>query len=151
MNVTLLPLSDSKRVKEYDDGGRYEGVRLCSDPARIGFIFFCFFTYFAQDLDAEGRRHGRGLFRNRLGDVYDGEWLNDRRSGNGTLTWSNGDTYQGQWLAGRMHGQGTFRWANGDTFVGQWHMGKMQGHGTKTMANGDVYVGVRQEDLRSPY
>ena len=48
------------------------------------------------------------------GDVYDGEWKNDKREGHGVMRFSNGDQYEGGWKRGKRHGSGVFTWANGN-------------------------------------
>ena len=93
-----------------------------------------------------GRRWSRGVFVNRHGDKYDGDWFDDKRSGRGTFRWINGDVYDGEWKNGTMEGHGAFRWANGDGYIGQWKQGRMDGHGIKTMANGDSYEGEWKND-----
>jgi hypothetical protein len=52
-------------------------------------------------------RHGKGKMTEHFGDVYDGEWQNDKRHGDGTLTLKDGTTYTGPWNEGKKHGKFT--------------------------------------------
>jgi hypothetical protein len=42
-------------------------------------------------------RHGKGRCFFSNGEVYEGDWKNDKRSGNGTLRDQNGEIYNGEW------------------------------------------------------
>lgn len=53
-----------------------------------------------------GKRWGMGIFINRHGDKYDGEWCDDKRSGRGSYIWNSGDIYEGEWKNGTMDGIG---------------------------------------------
>ena len=39
------------------------------------------------------------------GDVYDGEWKDDKKQGQGKYTWASGDIYDGDWLDDKMQGK----------------------------------------------
>ena len=43
------------------------------------------------------RAHGQGKFVHVDGDVYEGEWANDKANGFGTYTHVNGARYEGVW------------------------------------------------------
>jgi hypothetical protein len=47
------------------------------------------------------------------GQVYVGEFRDDKRNGKGTLTFSNGERYVGEWKNGLKSGEGTFFAADG--------------------------------------
>lgn len=57
-----------------------------------------------------GMRHGRGkqVYGGDSGDVYEGDWVNDKRHGHGTLSRGNGDVYEGSWFADAKQGEGTY-------------------------------------------
>lgn len=38
------------------------------------------------------------------GDVYEGEWVNDKAEGHGTYSHANGAFYEGSWLDDKQHG-----------------------------------------------
>ena len=59
----------------------------------------------------------------------------------GTYTFANGDIYQGNWIDDKMSGQGTYTFANGDTYVGEFSNNKFNGQGTYTKGN-NKYTGT---------
>lgn len=89
--------------------------------------------------------HGWGKFLFPNGNVYDGNYSNDKRegkkknfdvcalsllnsnarsrslgSGFGTLSYAEGHRYEGQWHEDSAHGEGTLIYANQDTYKGNW-------------------------------
>lgn len=41
-------------------------------------------------------RHGKGFFKEgKSGDVFEGEFRNDKKCGHGEYVWANGDVYIG--------------------------------------------------------
>ncbi|GAX23103.1 hypothetical protein FisN_25Lh060 [Fistulifera solaris] len=96
--------------------------------------------------NSKGEKHGEGTMTWSNGDVYKGQFVNDRRSGHGVLTFAsdtqhdNGE-YVGDWANDNMHGSGTRRYPNGDVYVGKYANGKREGEGRFYFANGDLYFG----------
>jgi hypothetical protein len=41
--------------------------------------------------------HGKGKFIHVDGDVYEGEWKEDKANGRGVYTHANGSKYEGEW------------------------------------------------------
>ena len=66
----------------------------------------------------------------RMGEIYVGEFKNDKRSGQGKNTWPDGEIYTGSFKDDDRHGQGKNIWPNGDTYSGEWLKGNMHGQGT---------------------
>ena len=89
----------------------------------------------------DDKRHGKGTYNNKNGDVYKGEWLAGKRQGEGIMTYANKDIYDGQWKNGHKDGQGMMKFHNGDVYEGEFSKNKMHGKGTHTYATGDVYEG----------
>ena len=85
------------------------------------------------------------------GDIYVGEWKDDKRHGQGTYYYLEnnrfkGDKYVGEWRNGDRHGRGTYIRANGDKYIGEFRGNKVSGHGTyyhlaDNHNKGDIYVG----------
>jgi hypothetical protein len=40
------------------------------------------------------------------GDLYQGDWMNDKKNGNGNMTYANGDLYHGEWMNDKRNGNG---------------------------------------------
>jgi len=58
------------------------------------------------------------------GDVYEGEFKNDKRHGEGKYTFADGDVYEGNWKDGKRHGEGKMTYADGSVYEGNWKDGK---------------------------
>ena len=44
------------------------------------------------------------------GDIYEGEWKDDKANGYGIYIHVNGAKYEGEWLNDKQHGQGVENW-----------------------------------------
>lgn len=103
------------------------------------------------DLPLPGRvRQGRGRSSQGCGNVYDGEWHEDKPDGHGTYTYACGDTYTGEWKQGKYHGKGHYvgsdRGGGGDEYDGEWREDAPHGHGRyRYSVSGDVYEGQFSE------
>ena len=95
-----------------------------------------------------GRKHGRGVFYQRNGDVYSGlclspclaikefQWLllypvgmfeNDLYHGEGLLRMANGDVINGNFIRGRASKHCEIKYKNGDHYVGNLFRGLYSG------------------------
>ena len=45
---------------------------------------------------------GKNVYKN--GDIYEGEWVNDKAEGKGKLIMVSGDMYEGQWKNDKANG-----------------------------------------------
>ena len=70
--------------------------------------------------------HGYGVLT-KSGNVYNGEFRNNKQHGNGTLEYQNGDRYEGQWQNDMFHGVGTFKDTSGNEYSGDWKENKQNG------------------------
>ena len=64
------------------------------------------------------RRNGKVTYAN--GDIYDGQFLNDKRHGKGIYHYANGERYEGDYFEGMRQGQGTMYYKNGRKDEGEW-------------------------------
>jgi hypothetical protein len=114
----------------------------------------------------------------QTGQVYTGEWKDNKKDGYGIQVWANGNKYEGDWVKGLQGGHGVFwvkkggklrktyagNWAQGHKeglgvqfyedngrYEGNWANGMRQGRGTHFFESGDVYVGDWNEDMRSGF
>ncbi len=97
--------------KKYNDGGIYEGEGTLLTK----------------------KRHGRGKMIYANGEIYEGEWKDDKRCGKGELyhqsLYSKSYSYTGEWVDDKLNGQGTF--TDGYiTYKGEFIGGKYNGKGT---------------------
>jgi len=67
------------------------------------------------------------------GNVYDGQWKDDKMHGHGVYTTSDG-VYDGQWKDGDQHGHGVYTCSDGRSFR-EKHL-----HGREIWSNYDGYI-----------
>ena len=79
---------------------------------------------------------GQGKYTWKNGDMYEGEYKDDKKHGQGKRTWNDGDVYEGEWKNGMYDGQGKYTWKNGDMYEGEYKDNKKHGQGKKTYADG---------------
>jgi len=93
-----------------------------------------------------GIRSGRGTYWNGKGNLYIGQWRDDKRNGQGTYfiglaEWrenehseywmkENLENYSGTFQDDFYHGEGTYRWSGGQKYVGRFFANEKHGHGT---------------------
>jgi hypothetical protein len=80
--------------------------------------------------------HGKGIYRFTNGNVYEGDFLNDKMHGKGIYRIKDGAVYDGDWLTGMKHGKGKYIFANGDVYEGDFLDDKMT-NGSFSFANLD--------------
>lgn len=91
--------------------------------------------------NATGQREGRGTMRFANGEIYEGEWKEDKYEGRGIYRYPDGAVYDGEYVAGKKEGHGSYRFADGATYVGEYVAGKQEGCGKYRFANGNMYEG----------
>ena len=93
-----------------------------------------------------------GLYRLSNGDIYIGEWRDDKKHGQGTLTYVAGAKYVGGWKENNWHGQGSLTLSDGDKYVGMFKGGQFHGQGSLSILDGgdfadrEEYVGAFKDD-----
>eukprot|EP00286_Rhodomonas_abbreviata_P015758 CAMPEP_0181340288 /NCGR_PEP_ID=MMETSP1101-20121128/29756_1 /TAXON_ID=46948 /ORGANISM="Rhodomonas abbreviata, Strain Caron Lab Isolate" /LENGTH=159 /DNA_ID=CAMNT_0023451407 /DNA_START=13 /DNA_END=492 /DNA_ORIENTATION=- len=85
-------------------------------------------------------RHGTGVYK-LDGNVYEGEWVQDRMHGHGLFKFMGGDVYDGDWVQDQFHGQGKYKWKNGAYYIGAWESNKMHGEGMFVDTEGRQWKG----------
>jgi len=97
------------------------------------------------------------------GEVYEGEWLEDKANGYGVHTHLDGATYSGDWKNDLQHGKGNLlkyrkfikkkicwkgveKWPDGSRYEGQFFEGKKHGKGCFSWADGSSYEGDFMEN-----
>jgi len=77
----------------------------------------------------------------RRGNLYEGQWSDDKRHGKGRMDWKNGAVYEGDWFNNKSHGVGRIVYPNGDGFQGQGEYGLRHGQGRCWWRGGASYEG----------
>ena len=113
-------------------------------------LLFCSISY-GQQCTSGDCSDGFGVYSYSDGEIYTGEWRDDKRDGQGALTYGSktefaGDIYTGDWRDDKRDGQGTFTYGSktefaGDIYTGEWRNDKRHGQGTYTYASGEQYIG----------
>ena len=83
--------------------------------------------------NALGVRHGYGIYNYDDGDIYEGEWIDDKRHGYGKFKYQNGLVYEGEFVNGKKHGKGKYTNNDGSVLEGEWENDKqiMSNNNTK--------------------
>ncbi len=87
------------------------------------------------------RRHGIGEYHFLDGSIYEGEYFKNKRQGFGVFTILDKSVYEGEWDRDYIHGEGIWRWADGSCYMGDNIDGERTGRGVYITDHGDVYVG----------
>eukprot|EP01114_Cavostelium_apophysatum_P020237 TRINITY_DN6731_c0_g1_i1.p1 TRINITY_DN6731_c0_g1~~TRINITY_DN6731_c0_g1_i1.p1 ORF type:complete len:643 (-),score=182.41 TRINITY_DN6731_c0_g1_i1:465-2393(-) len=119
--------SDS-RIEKYSSGDVYEG-----------------------EFDADGLRHGSGVYTTASGDQYVGQFRKGLRDGHGVYTTKEGSRYEGDFKNGKPHGKGVYVFENGDVYSGDFQDEDFQGRGNWSSEDGSSYVGEFERGKRSGY
>ena len=118
----------------------------------------------------QGKRHGLGR-EEICGDVYSGDFFNDKRHGGGilktregaeihskfveneaiddeaTILYPDGAQFIGSVVGKARHGEGRMKFANGDEYDGEYCNDVRRGVGMVAFQNGDSYSGTWLNDL----
>ncbi|KAG7357995.1 MORN repeat-containing protein [Nitzschia inconspicua] len=87
-----------------------------------------------------GHWHGKGIFRNQEGDVYEGHMVNDLKEGTGKLTYADGRIFQGKFDDDEAV-EGTIKFPDGAFYRGALYNGARHGYGVYHFNDGSVYEG----------
>ena len=83
----------------------------------------------------EGKYNGRGKEKYKNGNIYEGQFKNDKRHGKGRMEYALRagakfeGYYEGEWVNGESNGQGKERYPNGNTYRGELKNGERHGKG----------------------
>jgi hypothetical protein len=83
----------------------------------------------------------KGKFQFPDGNVYEGDWKNDKFNGKGKLKLADGSIYEGIFKDHQLHGHGKHISINGTTYEGEYKNGSFDGVGKVTSDNGNIYEG----------
>ncbi|KAI8894714.1 hypothetical protein BC833DRAFT_603866 [Globomyces pollinis-pini] len=106
----------------------------------------------------DSMRHGKGKMIYSSGNIYEGEWNNNRKVGFGKMTWTTtNEEYEGEW-DNIPHGQGTYTWKLNrirdhqfpceNMYKGNWVDGKRHGFGIFYYSDGSRYEGNWKENKK---
>ncbi len=113
------------KVIKYDNGDRYDG--------KVRF----------------GRRNKQGRMTFSNGNVYEGNWVNDKPEGEGLLLTKNNIEYFGLWKG--MNGFGKIKFPDGRIYKGDWDTLRRKGPATVSYPDGGLFQGTFKNDIRDGY
>ncbi|OMJ67734.1 hypothetical protein SteCoe_35027 [Stentor coeruleus] len=86
-------------------------------------------------------KHGNGTYTYANGDIYTGEWNENKKHGIGEMIWANGQKYNGYWEFDEIKGQGTMQLTDGTKYHGGFIKGLYNGKGKLLMPDGNTISG----------
>ena len=93
------------------------------------------------------------ICRYNNGDVYTGEYTDDKRNGKGIMRYKNNEIYEGSWKDGKKEGEGIFIFENNikipeKKYIGEFINNEITGKGTMFYKNGEKYSGMMENKKR---
>ena len=82
-----------------------------------------------------------GIYKDKLGNVYEGDFKDWQFHGQGVYKTSEGETYKGAFVDGQFSGRGEFEDSDGDVSTGEFASWLLNGKGTRKSKDGAVYEG----------
>lgn len=77
----------------------------------------------------------------KTGDIYEGEFNNNKITGYGHYIWSNKHEYIGNFIEGEMNGKGRYIWPDGSEYEGEYINNIKEGVGKFKWTNGVEFKG----------
>ncbi len=110
-------------------------------------ILACFFLFLALSAHSQvclsgNCSSGYGKFQYANGDIYEGEFYDDKREGFGVYTWKGGGKYKGESMGNEFNGFGVMVFADGTKYMGDFKNGEFDGEGEKTFSNNTKLTGL---------
>ena len=116
------------REEIYENGSSYFGQFLNDKPHGFGTLVEQDGNKYIGQWE-NGEMHGHGIYiwgpnSKKSGDKYVGQWVSGERSGFGKLTFSDGNIYIGEFLNNKKYGQGISISPGKEKEFGEWKNGK---------------------------
>lgn len=145
-----LKIKGGERIEYDNDGNKYEGGIVEADGKKIkqgtGKITYTTSSHLHEAGDIyEGefvndKANGKGKYIHANGDMYEGDFLNDMEHGKGIFIFADdGARYEGDFVRNYKHGKGIYTFPNGDKYEGDYIDDTPNGRGIYTQVNGDTY------------
>ena len=97
----------------------------------------------------EKKKHGKGWYHYRNGDIFYGNWIINLKNGFGQFFYSCGDIYRGYWVDNKKQGYGEYYYKNGDFFKGEWLKNKKDGKGIYKYRDKSEFRGQFKNNLKT--
>ena len=96
----------------------------------------------------DGVPHGKGVFKYKNGNEYDGEFIKGMKDGHGRYK-SNEGEYDGFWKEDKKDGHGKYTFKNGDLYIGEFKADMFSGQGILLYSNGNKTIGTWENNKRN--
>lgn len=130
-------------VKRIGELGIYQGARN-EEGAKNGLgqtLFPNGDVYVGEYVD--NKRHGTGTyFFADDGIIYTGRWRDNLRDGVGRCVYPDGGRYYGNWNHDKKHGEGRYTYPDGGAYSGEWSRDTKHGFGTFVFPDGSQHIGT---------
>jgi hypothetical protein len=154
-NVESLPdfSNDNTRVARKKLGGGDYIIQELPHPDVLLFEFtpvqFNDLSVYAGEWTRSSLREGRGVLYRADGEVYEGQWRNDKPNGQGRLILKTGDVYIGEFSEGKIHGYGKYTSLEGYYYEGDWADNAKHGKGHEVFSDESVFDGEFNQGAKS--
>lgn len=85
--------------------------------------------------------NGFGVYVYENGDIYTGNFKEDKREGDGSFLYENKEVFKGLYSQDSRNGKGIYKFKNGDSYSGNFKNGEIEGDGVYTFKDGKVLNG----------
>lgn len=130
-------------VKRVGELGVYQGARN-EEGAKTGLgqtLFPNGDMYVGEYVD--NKRHGTGTyFFANDGIIYTGKWADNLRNGIGRIVYPDGGRFLGNWTNDKKHGEGRYTYPDGGSYAGEWYRDRKHGFGTFVFPDGSSHIGT---------
>ena len=148
-NESIFKYLHGEVKKKFNDLGKYKDSEKFSTmlETRSFFIFENFDMYEGQWNIAANKPEGQGvMIRARDHKLFEGYFAEGKLNGHGRSINELGDLYVGQWKDNKKHDKGVFTWGletewAGHTYEGEYQNGIKCGYGAYTWPDGKKYEG----------
>jgi hypothetical protein len=103
--------------------------------------------YLDGDWNGGNFESGKVKITNKSGEIYEGEYKDNKMHGKGKYTWKNGDYEEGIFKDDNFQsGEVKYTYENGNIYEGKYENRKLNGYGKYTWKNGDYEEGIFKDD-----
>jgi hypothetical protein len=147
----LSPESGSTQLSA-DGTDSYENTSPISELSVWGTLVISNGTYLGDLRDdvSNGQRrvrHGHGTMKYSNGNIYTGDWIEDRFDGHGEYIWADGRRFIGNFKEDKIDGKGTGIWPDGRKYEGEYKRDLAHGHGLVILPSGRAFEGTFVADF----
>ena len=147
INKEKLEIKTGIKLKDQKINNSTNNIKLIQEPKiKIQKVIFEEGDYTGEILD--GLPHGKGIFKYRTGDLYEGEFRLGLREGNGLFKNKEGE-YEGFWKKNKKNGHGKYIFNNGDIYMGEFKCDMFNGQGILLYSNGNKTIGTWENNKRN--